>query len=179
MAHLSDAPRYLFLWQNGGVYLDLDFVALRSLDGPRNSFVNQDTDDPANGLLFFDRDHVFLLKAMQGCVAGYDPYVWAVIGPKMIGSVYSNLCETSNCSGISALPKELAYPVHYSAWEDCFESKAASGVLKMSREPLAIHFWNDKSSHRQVQTGDGSAYDILARGNCPLSYRIMRLNGFF
>lgn len=179
VAHLSDALRYLVVWRNGGVYLDLDFIVLRCLSGIQNSLFYQEADLPANGILFFDRGHAFLLKVMQGCEASYDPYDWTTIGPKLMVWTYSDLCATSDCGGVKILPKEMAFPVAYWNWTDYFEPKSATSVLNKSEECLAVHVWNRLSADRVVWTGNGSAYDVLAKRHCPSTYSVMTTNGYF
>ncbi|XP_054714342.1 lactosylceramide 4-alpha-galactosyltransferase-like isoform X1 [Uloborus diversus] len=43
-SHLSDSLRYLLMWKYGGMYLDLDIVALKSMENITNSAITENWD---------------------------------------------------------------------------------------------------------------------------------------
>lgn len=179
VVHLSDALRYLVLWKNGGIYLDLDFIILNSLTNMRNGAVYQAPDEPANGMLFFDRGHPFLLEILNSIAKRYDKDVFHCIGPSLLKEIYSQLCHTSECLGVTMYPVKFAYPVPWKDWEKYFDPKLTPSILETSKEGNAVHFWNYLSSQRVVRTSDGSAYDVLAKKHCPTVYDVMNAHGTF
>lgn len=179
VVHLSDSLRYLLLWKNGGIYLDLDFIIVDSLNDTRNGAVYQAPDDPANGMLFFDRGHPFLLEVLNSIKDHYNRNAFSCIGPLLLKSIYKKLCETSKCLGVTMYPIKFAYPVPWQNWKEYFDPKLTSTILERSKEGRAVHFWNFLSSKRVVRTGDGSAYDMLANQNCPKTYTLMTEKGVF
>lgn len=72
VAHLSDALRLLALSLYGGYYFDLDIVFVRPLPAQLKNFIVAETAfNVANGVLHFDRNHPFVLSALNNFKDNY------------------------------------------------------------------------------------------------------------
>lgn len=72
------------------------------------------------------------------------------------------------CSGFNVFPQNVFYPVGWSDWSWYFDPKFTNTTLALSKDSLAIHVWNKKSSGREV--GKNTAYGIVAQKHCPNVY---------
>jgi lactosylceramide 4-alpha-galactosyltransferase len=64
---MSDVLRIATVYKNGGIYLDLDCLVIKSLSSLKNAVGFEDVSHTmlANGVLIFDRHHPFLADAME------------------------------------------------------------------------------------------------------------------
>lgn len=168
---LSDALRYLTLWRHGGIYLDLDVVVLRSLRGLRNAVVLESERVPANGILFFDKGHGFLSAALKTCAQVYSPGAWGSCGPSLLRRLSQN---PSLKDMVTFLRTDSFLAVHYDNWKWFFDPNFAGKVFAALRESYGAHVWNKLSKDADMGVGSGSAYDVLARFNCPRVYQVMK-----
>lgn len=98
------------------------------------------------------------------------------------------------CWGFTVLSKEFLYPIYWTDWEQFFNPSTLNETLNITRDAVAVHFWNRLSSkvpilkefknetiieaHKQLilqstniknPIGE-TAYGAMAKANCPLAY---------
>lgn len=103
---------------------------------------------------------------------------WVKNGPSVITRVLNKICSTKDirvmtrdsCHGFDVLPSRMCFAVSYWHWRKLFNVKATREVLEMVKESVIVHFWNYLSIRGRVRVGNGSAYDVLAKQYCPLTY---------
>ncbi|TXG58838.1 hypothetical protein EZV62_016667 [Acer yangbiense] len=103
--NLSNLIRLAVLYKYGGVYLDTDFIILKSLKGLKNSIGAQSTDVVSgnwtrlnNAVLIFDMNHPLLLKFIEEFATTFD-----VLPPSAFYPVHWN-----NIGGLFKLPENRA-----------------------------------------------------------------------
>ena len=174
VAHLSDYLRILSLWKGGGIYMDTDFVVLRSMQGLANFSCNESPHTTSNGLIGLDVGHP-LLEILTGVMSSsYEPNEWTSNGPDALTRALRTLCNETNialmspekCSGYNLLPANRFYPIHFSNWMDFFEE--SSGIeLSQFNESYALHVWNKLSYNATVRVGSKQLYALAAAEHCP------------
>ncbi|CAN7938568.1 unnamed protein product, partial [Ixodes hexagonus] len=164
---LSDFLRYVILWQHGGVYLDLDVITLKSLRGLKNCAVHQEGTLPANGILFFDKGHDFLLRALKTCPGVYNPNVWGTCGPPLL----KHISRDGSFQGrVTFLKADSFLAVKWQDWEWFFNPNFTGLVFAMLQNSYGAHIWNKFSKALDIGIGSGSTVDVLYRFNCPRVY---------
>ncbi|XP_077508076.1 lactosylceramide 4-alpha-galactosyltransferase-like [Amblyomma americanum] len=170
---MSDALRWLVLWKHGGVYLDLDVIVLKRLHELKNGGAYQNPGFRGTAVLFFDKWHPFLNEIQQTCVREYKTAAWGSCGPTLFDHVHDRWTAANSSPPVSMLPSEMFYAIRYNSWEKFFRTNYTAEVFHAVRNSLGVHVWNKMSRVGSVQVGSGSAYDLLARFNCPLIYEAM------
>ncbi|XP_037557593.1 lactosylceramide 4-alpha-galactosyltransferase-like, partial [Dermacentor silvarum] len=93
--HLADALRLAVLYKQGGVYLDIDVIVMRSLDSLPSCVCQspvENGDMVSNGFLAFSRGDPFLLYLMLRAREVYRPEEWSSIGPQLLRRVTLAQC---------------------------------------------------------------------------------------
>lgn len=167
----ADLLRYAILYEEGGLYLDADCLALRSFESLLD-------------LKCFAGRHVkkrLVNNGVMGAVSGAGPLKHILAecqriasngqaeertsyGPKLLTSLYG---ESNN--GLKVLPSNYFYPVDNSRlahkiWRKPEqERKQAIANLRYSEPPYCLHLWGvDDSTHRKTYGhGDALAYRLL------------------
>uniref|UniRef100_G3MQP5 Alpha 1,4-glycosyltransferase domain-containing protein n=1 Tax=Amblyomma maculatum TaxID=34609 RepID=G3MQP5_AMBMU len=172
VADMSDALRWLILWKRGGIYLDLDVIVLKPLKDLKNGGAFEPSGFPGTAAMFFEKQHPFLGAVHEACIREYNNTAWGSCGPTVFNNVYKRW-TTGSSSPVRILPTESFYTINYGYWHMFFSTKHTAEVLHAVRNSFGVHVWNKMSRKGSVQVGSGTAYDILARFNCPLIYESM------
>ena len=122
---MTDALRYVFLYQYGGVYLDTDVVLLQPLPtlsetkqvleslglgkvggvgilGAQRRSLHSPTAVNGAVAVFYEAKSPFLWKCMETLIVDYDPQEWISVGPGLLTTVFkSGLLWDSNERGRS------------------------------------------------------------------------------
>lgn len=169
--HISDALRYTILWRHGGIYMDLDVIMLKPLNGLTNCVVMMDKNRPNNNIMIFDKDHRFITALMDNCLKGYDPDDYNTCGPGLLQQMYED--GGSLATDMSFLRKEtfLAIDIERSGW--FFDRDRTASVFKEVRESYGVHIYNSQTKNRTFDIGSGCAYELLAIMNCPRAYEAL------
>uniref|UniRef100_A0A131YY22 Lactosylceramide 4-alpha-galactosyltransferase n=1 Tax=Rhipicephalus appendiculatus TaxID=34631 RepID=A0A131YY22_RHIAP len=181
--HLSDALRLLVLWKYGGVYADMDVLTLKGFSELRNVVSRELFPDVGNSVLVFDRGHPFLLRCLEEFTTTYKSRKWAHNGPRLLERVLSWFCPRNllgkvplvECSGLTVLPGTAFYPINYMEWQKTFQRNHTASVLRAASDSYALHLWNSYSKTASVE--HGSAYDVLRKNLCPITYRLTKTSG--
>ncbi|XP_075527079.1 lactosylceramide 4-alpha-galactosyltransferase-like [Dermacentor variabilis] len=173
--HLSDFLRLAMLWIHGGIYIDLDVIVMKSLEGIRNTvfYESEQYNNLASTVLFFDKHHPALGALMDESARMYRPGTWRTV----LEAVETLLSDAVFSRIVNIASSSAFLPVYYPGWKRLFDPKDAPDVLKTINGSYGVHFWNSISKGERVVPGSGCALDLLARAHCPRVYRLALSDG--
>ncbi|RZC84388.1 hypothetical protein C5167_047175 [Papaver somniferum] len=165
--NLSNLLRLVTLYKYGGVYLDTDFIVLKSFSGLRNSIGAQSVDIQTkqwnrlnNAVLVFDKNHPLLYKFIENFCRNFDGSRWGFNGPYLVSRVIQ---EVSGKPGynFTVLPPMAFYPVDWLKIGGFFQKPVTlyqskwvdAKVLQLSRETYGVHLWNKESGKLRIEEG--------------------------
>ncbi|RZC79318.1 hypothetical protein C5167_003511 [Papaver somniferum] len=165
--NLSNLLRLVTLYKYGGVYLDTDFIVLKSFSGLRNSIGAQSVDIQTkqwnrlnNAVLVFDKNHPLLYKFIENFCRTFDGNTWGFNGPYLVSRVIQ---EVSGKPGydFTVLPPMAFYPVDWIKIGGYFQKPVTphelkwveAKVLQLHRETYAVHLWNRESGKLRIEQG--------------------------
>lgn len=181
----SDVARILVLSKFGGIYLDLDFVVLRSFDDLVSDFAGAQSEGEGvvngavlrsklngNGREFIKRSLEELRDHFNGKVRGYN-------GPTLVSRVLKKMCNVNkvkemyqkNCSGFTVYPPDYFYPIPYHNWKLYYSSGQEKKIKSILKKSYAIHVWNTLSTGA-ISNSEKSIYRVIAKSYCPQVYSI-------
>lgn len=99
-------------------------------------------------------------------------------GPWVLTRTLNHLCQTRDrklwsleqCKGFKLLPINTFFPVEWKDWFRYFNSTYTSETLQTVVNSTLIHVWNDRSKNMRVECGSNTAYELIAKHNCPTVY---------
>ncbi|CAN6587715.1 unnamed protein product [Malus baccata var. baccata] len=176
--NLSNLIRLAVLYKYGGVYLDTDFIVLKSFSGLRNSIgaqsvhvVSKNWTRLNNAVLIFDANHPLLHKFMKEFALTFDGNKWGHNGPYLVSRV---VLRVQNRPGynFTILPPLAFYPVDWNRIGGLFKKPRSPAhsrwikakLLQLSGETYGVHLWNKQSSREVVQ--EGSIMQRLISDHC-------------
>ena len=197
--HLSDYARILSLYEGGGLYMDLDFITLKSFvyeenneESPQKPKINSLTNffvfedganfTFANSVIHMNRQHYLIKKFLIHLNDEYDPMAWNFHGSEIITTLIREFChpyennisgnnEWSNpCSNVALLPHYTFFPIYYDQWLSIFQSVTKDKNNKL-KNSYAIHVWNKLSHSYPVTFGSDQLYSVLSQIHCPETVR--------
>ncbi|XP_042553900.1 lactosylceramide 4-alpha-galactosyltransferase [Dipodomys spectabilis] len=178
---LSDAARIALLWKFGGIYLDTDFIVLRSLKNLTNTLGTQSRYLLNGAFLAFERRHEFLALCMRDFVAHYNAWVWGHQGPQLLTRVFKRWCsirslgDSHACRGVTALPREAFYPISWQNWKKYFEDISAQELARLLNATYAVHVWNKKSHGTHLRATSQALLAQLHARYCPTTHEAMKM----
>ncbi|XP_065853795.1 uncharacterized protein [Euphorbia lathyris] len=176
--NLSNLIRLAVLYKYGGVYLDTDFIVLKSFTGLRNSIGAQSVHPDSknwtrlnNAVLVFDMNHPLLFRFIQEFAATFDGNKWGHNGPYLVSRVVQKVTGTPGYN-FTVLPPMAFYPVGWTRIDGLFkkpenraESKWVKAKLKqLSGDTYGVHLWNRQSSKIRIE--EGSVMATLISEHC-------------
>ncbi|CAN6546468.1 unnamed protein product [Malus baccata var. baccata] len=168
--NLSNLLRLALLYKFGGIYLDTDFVVLKSLSKLRN-VIGAQTIDPRtkkwsrlnNAVLVFDKNHTLLFKFIQEFALTFDGNKWGHNGPYLVSRVVSRVIgnQQNLGSNFTVLTPSAFYPVNWSRIRSLFRAPTDEVHSKLWLEKLrnlctrsfGVHLWNSQSRRLKVEKG--------------------------
>ncbi|XP_061864338.1 lactosylceramide 4-alpha-galactosyltransferase isoform X2 [Colius striatus] len=177
---LSDACRIAIMWKFGGIYLDTDFIVLKSLKNLTNALGIQSKYVLNGAFLSFKPKHKFMELCMQDFVDNYNSWIWGHQGPQLLTRVFKKWCSirslqsSMSCKGVSALPREAFYPIRWQDWKKYFEVVSSSELHHLFNNTYAVHVWNKKSQGTRLEITSQALLAQLYSHFCPATYQIMR-----
>ncbi|KAM6216498.1 lactosylceramide 4-alpha-galactosyltransferase [Rhynchocyon petersi] len=178
---LSDAARIALLWKFGGVYLDTDFIVLRSLRHLSNALGTQSRYVLNGAFLAFERGHEFMALCMRDFVAHYNGWVWGHQGPQLFTRVFKKWCATRSlserhsCRGVTTLPREAFYPIPWQNWKRYFEDIGPEELSRLFNATYAVHVWNKKSQGTRIEATSRALLAQLQARYCPTTHQAMKM----
>lgn len=176
LEHFADYIRMLTSLKGGGLYMDLDFVTLRSLD-VTNFLAIEDVSsiNISNGIFHLEHGHRIIQEIVKRLASRYLPDEWNAHGPALIYSVMSSICGfqkgqplSNNCSDVALMPSNFVYPIHWPDWRVYFQ-KATRNVMYWINGSFAAHVWNKMSHREPLALNTDQLYSVLAARHCPLT----------
>lgn len=179
--NLSNLMRLAVLYKYGGVYIDTDFIVLKSFMGLKNSIGAQSIDPISkswtilnNAVLVFDKNHPLLEKFMENFASNFDGSRWGYNGPFLVSRVVAKVTGAKATPGfnVTVLPPVAFYPVDWNKIGELFkkpENQATSSWAKavlaqLNNEAYGIHLWNKHSKSYIMQKG--SVIERLVSDHC-------------
>ncbi|KAK5804354.1 uncharacterized protein LOC108456221 [Gossypium arboreum] len=181
--NLSNLMRLAALYKYGGVYLDTDFIVLKSFKGLKNTIGAQSINSTKNwtrlnnAVLVFDKNHPLLYKFIEEFALTFDGNKWGHNGPYMVSRVVHRV-EGRPGYNFTILPPVAFYPVDWikivrlfkvpsqQADPKWFEAK----LQELNEKSYGLHLWNKQSSKLMVE--EGSAMGKLLSEHCVLCNQI-------
>lgn len=82
-------------------------------------------------------------------------------------SKYRNSMEHEDCDGFHLHPRRTFYavPRHNEKW--FFGPKRKKHTLGLTKKSKVIRTWNNASKSKRIKLGSGTAYEFIAKLNCP------------
>ncbi|KAH7553820.1 hypothetical protein ACOSQ2_029605 [Xanthoceras sorbifolium] len=182
--NLSNLIRLAVLYKYGGVYLDTDFIILKSLKGLRNSIGAQSIDIVSgnwtrlnNAVLIFDMNHPLLFKFIEEFAATFDGSKWGHNGPYLASRIVQRV-ENRPGYNFTILPPSAFYPVNWNNIGGLFKTPENKGrwrwvnakLLQLSGETYGVHLWNKQSSRLKIE--EGSVMGRLISDHCVICDQI-------
>ncbi|XWS43829.1 hypothetical protein CRYUN_Cryun16bG0138000 [Craigia yunnanensis] len=182
--NLSNLMRLAVLYKYGGVYLDTDFIVLKSFKGLKNTIGAQSIDVVSknwtrlnNAVLVFDMNHPLLLKFIEEFALTFDGNKWGHNGPYMVSRVVHRV-EARPGYNFAILPPMAFYPVDWIKIGSLFKmpkDRAGSRWVEAKLHQLngktyGVHLWNKQSSKLMVE--EGSVMGRLMSQHCLLCKHI-------
>jgi lactosylceramide 4-alpha-galactosyltransferase len=175
--NLSNLIRLAVLYKFGGIYLDTDFIVLKSFADLRNAIGAQSIDVSKswtrlnNAVLVFDMNHPLLLKFIEEFASTFDGNKWGHNGPYLVSRVVQKVAGRPGYN-FTVLPPMAFYPVGWNRIGGFFkkpENKVESRwvnakLLQLSGETYGIHLWNRQSSKFSIE--EGSVMGRLISDHC-------------
>ncbi|XP_032841931.2 lactosylceramide 4-alpha-galactosyltransferase [Tyto alba] len=177
---LSDACRIAIMWKFGGIYLDTDFIVLKNLKNLTNALGIQSKYVLNGAFLSFKPKHKFMELCMKDFVENYNSWIWGHQGPQLLTRVFKKWCSirslrsSTNCKGVSALPREAFYPIRWQDWKKYFEVVNSSELHHLFNNTYAVHVWNKKSQGTRLEVTSQALLAQLHSHFCPATYNIMK-----
>ncbi|XP_058763308.1 uncharacterized protein LOC131636717 [Vicia villosa] len=165
--NLSNLIRLAILYKYGGVYLDMDFILLKPLNGLRNCIGAQSMDlgfkhwtRLNNAVLIFDKNHPLLLRFIDEFALTFDGNKWGHNGPYLVSRVVEKLGKRHGLD-FTILPPMAFYPVDWIKIDGFFrkgnsrvEEKWVEAKLnQLGSETYGVHLWNKQSSGLVIEEG--------------------------
>ncbi|TYI65838.1 hypothetical protein E1A91_D09G184800v1 [Gossypium mustelinum] len=116
--NLSNLMRLAALYKYGGIYLDTDFIVLKSFKGLKNTIGAQSINSAKNwtrlnnAVLVFDMNHPLLYKFIEEFALTFDGNKWGHNGPYMVSRVVHRV-EGRPGYNFTILPPVTFYPVDW------------------------------------------------------------------
>ncbi|KAJ8753824.1 hypothetical protein K2173_000078 [Erythroxylum novogranatense] len=165
--NLSNLIRLAALYKYGGVYLDTDFIVLKSFKGLRNVIGAQSVDAVSkhwtrlnNAVLIFDRHHPLLFKFMVDFASKFDGNKWGSNGPYLVSRVVHKVSGIPGYN-FTILPPTAFYPVDwikipgfFRKPQDLASSRWLNAtLLELSENCYGVHLWNKVSKGIRIEEG--------------------------
>ncbi|MBA0615891.1 hypothetical protein Godav_015996 [Gossypium davidsonii] len=181
--NLSNLMRLAALYKYGGVYLDTDFIVLKSFKGLKNTIGAQSINSAMNwtrlnnAVLVFDMNHPLLYEFIEEFALTFDGNKWGHNGPYMVSRVVHRVEGRPGYNFTILLPVAF-YPVDWinivrlfkvpsqQADPKWFEAK----LQELNEKSYGLHLWNKRSSKLMVE--EGSAMGKLLSEHCVLCNQI-------
>lgn len=180
----SDLVNLLTVYRYGGIYLDLDVVVLKSLEGFQNFVVLKSETEFGNGVYGFSKHHPFVQHCLNDLFINNNLNDVEYNGAERLTKNLLQFCQLNqykpinyfaqlHCD-INMLPTLAAYEISYEERDAFYETDSSEINFLMVRlsPSLLTHTWNFSTAfeNRQTRFGDQTLYEILIKDNCPVVY---------
>ncbi|MCL7049740.1 hypothetical protein MKW94_007007 [Papaver nudicaule] len=182
--NLSNLLRLVTLYKYGGVYMDTDFIVLKSFSGLRNSIGAQSVDMETghwsrlnNAVLVFDKNHPLVYKFIENFAYTFDGNRWGFNGPYLVTRVIHKVSGKPGYD-FTVLPPAAFYPVdwikivgYFGKPKTRYQSKWIDAkVVQLLGESYGVHLWNKESGKLRIE--QGSVIGKLISNSCVICENI-------
>ncbi|OMO97531.1 hypothetical protein COLO4_14560 [Corchorus olitorius] len=176
--NLSNLIRLAVLYKYGGVYLDVDFIILKDVNGLRNAIGAQSIDSITrkwtriNGAaLIFNKEHPLLYDLLREFAMTFDGTKWGHNGPYLVSRVIRRV-ENLPGYNLTILPPKTFYPMDWMKISRLFKKPKTESewklvedmLVELNTSTLAIHLWNHGTKELMIE--EGSAVERLLSTYC-------------
>ncbi|KAJ3402641.1 hypothetical protein HDU80_004906 [Chytriomyces hyalinus] len=174
--NLGNAFRLGILYHYGGVYLDLDIVSLNPVEAMMQdrTVAMQDGKWYNNAVFRFPPGDAFVKAMMEEFVSGFEGFVWARNGPRMVTRTMAKHCKKAPladmCQSLLVLPANKFFPIQYEQREQLFAAFEDSCELmqKLSDGSVGIHWWSKRVQSTIISTR--TVLTMLMIVQCPVVF---------
>ena len=162
-SHQTDLLRLLFLYEEGGAYVDCDVVLTRPFSALRNVLGYQSARGVNGAVLIFDRHNEFLRECVGDFVRSYDPLMWSANGPNLLTRQLERFHDRPTL--VRALPQAAFYAFGKgkTLHRDCFAGAPRKGLRRLIRhEAYAVHL-NGRWVSQSMPDADSVCAELLSR----------------
>lgn len=162
-SHQTDLLRLLFLYEEGGAYVDCDVVLTRPFSSLRNVLGYQSARGVNGAVLIFDRHNEYLRECVRDFVRNYEPLTWSANGPNLLTRQLENFHDRPAL--VRALPQAAFYAFGKgkTLHRDCFAGAPRKGLRRLIRqESYAVHL-NGRWVSQSVPDADSVCAELLSR----------------
>ena len=172
--HFSDYIRMLTLYKGGGLYMDLDFITIKTLNSDIfwNFVPIQELSYLTGSIMHLQHGHRLITLFLKKLAKDYRPNNWGHHGPDMINFIVRKYCNP--CDDLRMLSPMHFYPIHYIMWKDYFMNNATDLLWRRVNKSYAVHVWNKLSEQYPVVKGSRQIYARL--GNLNISPSLKNSN---
>ncbi|KAB0804503.1 hypothetical protein PPYR_01473 [Photinus pyralis] len=179
----SNIARLLLLLKFGGIYLDLDFVIIKSFGDLASNFAVAESGSAVNNAVLRSTLNGSGKEFIRGCLEELQNHfvgnAWGKNGPVIVTKVLKEMCNVKkikemyhkNCSGITVYPPDYFYPISYKNWKFYFDNGHEKDLHYVLEKSHGIHLWNKFSKDARSHS-DESIYRVIAKKYCPQVYSI-------
>ncbi|XP_041978019.1 lactosylceramide 4-alpha-galactosyltransferase-like [Aricia agestis] len=180
--HTSQILRFVTLYKQGGVYMDLDFVVAKPISSLARNWVARESDtEIAAGILAFSRDSVgrdFAEEAIRELSTSFTESDWRNSGSGVVTRVLKKRCSTphpsymsaATCEGFEVYGPQFFYPVEWKNARSYFQK----GDLNV-QNAYTYHLWSHIT--RKFDVYIGSPYERLTKRYCPDTFKLYYSTG--
>ena len=128
----------------------------------------------------FQLGHPAMSRMQEYLQSNFDGDDWGANGPMAVTNIMYELCGVKHaqdmtpekCLGLTVLPYHAFYSIPFWEWNDIFDESKRTQVLKSLEGNYALHMWG-RFSAKHLSAQSNSAFDSVARRNCPISYNLL------
>lgn len=170
IAHIADALRMKILYEEGGIYLDLDTISVRPVDDFLShsavlGIEEREKSRICNAIMMFEPKHPFLTRWLECYEEHFDPMGWGEASIQLPFKLYHS--EFSTDKTIYLAEQDVFF------WPSYFEAeKIFEGEVPISPNLRILHLWFTWSQKyltgltiSQLQTGKTMFSQIVRQNN--------------
>jgi hypothetical protein len=159
----SDLFRYKMIQDTGLIWTDTDNICLKS-DWSFSEYIfgieEAASNRVANSLLFAPKDSPLLLDLIEQSQSFDRKLItWSEIGPQLL----TDLIKKHGLQDY-AMPPNVFYPVHFSAWKSLWQEERFSTVKEYIKYSYTLQVWNQMRNREGIDPNhfpEGSALDYF------------------
>ncbi|XP_063709063.1 lactosylceramide 4-alpha-galactosyltransferase-like [Culicoides brevitarsis] len=181
--HTSDFARLFMLYKYGGIYLDTDFIVLKSLADLKPGWtVAESRYWVASAAMSFHSTgygHYLAEMLVREFMNSYNGSVYSYNGPQLLTRVLQKVCFTKDtkmmkrgpCYDFEVLARETFYPIGFYEKDLFFNPSNLTQALEKVKDSYAVHCWHGGYlGGVHLKVGTQAAIGVLAEKHCPKVY---------
>ncbi|XP_031627248.1 lactosylceramide 4-alpha-galactosyltransferase-like [Contarinia nasturtii] len=183
---MSDYIRFLTLYKFGGIYFDMDFIMIKSVDELPPNFMPLEKSDKINasvlGFASNGTGHNIMDMILRECIEKYDPNSWSHNGPGALRRVAQRICKAEYpkmikrmlpefCEGLKIMPQVEFFPLNPDEHINKDPQIVKQALKKVTDQTVAIHLWSSLTREIDILKSEpDSFYTIMSKKFCPKSF---------